>query len=67
MGFSRQEYWTGLSFPSPDNLPDPGIKPVSLTSPALADGFFTTNATWVSEIQAEDDKCQIGFSQGGEF
>ena len=39
MGFSRQEYWNGLAFPSPGNLPDPGIK---LTSPALADGFFTT-------------------------
>ena len=35
---SRQEYWSGLPFPSPGDLPDPGIKPVSLTSPALADG-----------------------------
>ena len=39
MGFSRQEYWSGLSFPSPGDLPDPEIEP---TSPALADGFFTT-------------------------
>ena len=39
MGFSRQEYWSGLPFPSPGDLPDPGIKPVS---PALAGGFFTT-------------------------
>ena len=30
MGFSRQEYWSGLSFPSPEDLPDPGIKPMSL-------------------------------------
>ena len=37
--FSRQEYWRGLPFPSPGDLPDPGIKP---TSPALAGGFFTT-------------------------
>ena len=42
MGFSRQEYWGGLPFPSPGDLPDLGIKPVSLVSPALAGGFFTT-------------------------
>ena len=39
MGFSRQEFWSGLPFPSPGDLPDPGIEPVS---PALAGGFFTT-------------------------
>ena len=39
MGFSRQEYWSGLPFPSPGDLPDPGIDPVS---PVLAGGFFTT-------------------------
>ena len=39
MGFSRQEYWSRLPFPSPGDLPDPGIKPAS---PALACGFFTT-------------------------
>ena len=39
MGFSRQEYWSGLPFPSLGNLPDPGIEPAS---PALAGGFFTT-------------------------
>ena len=33
-GFSTQEYWSGLPFPSPNNLPDPGIKPVSLVAPA---------------------------------
>ena len=42
MGFSRQEYWSGLPFPTPGDLPDPGIEPVSLLSPALAGGFFTT-------------------------
>ena len=40
MEFSRQEYWSGLPFPSPGDLPDPGITPTSLMSPALADGFF---------------------------
>ena len=46
MGFSRQQYWSGLPCPPPEDLPDPGIKPSSLTSPALAGGFFTTSATW---------------------
>ena len=46
MGFSRQEYWSGLSFLSPGDLPDPGIEPLSLMSPALAGRFFTTSATW---------------------
>ena len=42
MGFSRQEYWNGLPFLPPGNLPDPGIKPKSPKSPALVGGFFTT-------------------------
>ena len=45
MGFSRQEYWV-LLCPSPGDLPDLGIEPVSLVSPALAGGFFTTSTTW---------------------
>ena len=46
MGFSRQEHWSRVPFPSPGDLPDPGIKPGSLESPALAGGFFTTSASW---------------------
>ena len=46
MGFSRQGYWSGLSFLPPGDLADPGVKPTSLSSPALAHGFFTTGATW---------------------
>ena len=42
MGFSRQEYWRGLPFPSPGDLPNPRIEPTSLMSPALAGRFFTT-------------------------
>ena len=42
MGFCRQEYWSGLPFPSPGGLPYPGIEPASLASAALAGGFFTT-------------------------
>jgi len=41
MGFFRQEYWSGLPLPFPGDLPDPGIKPVFLTSPALAGRFLT--------------------------
>ena len=46
MGSSRQVYWSGLPFPPLKNLPNPGIKPTSLVSPALAGGFFTTSASW---------------------
>ena len=46
MGLSKQEYWNGLPYPPPGDLPNPGIKLVSLMSPALTDGFFTTSATW---------------------
>ena len=48
-GFPRQEHWSGLPFPSPGALPDPGIEPAS---PALAGGFFTTEPPgnpWVAE------------------
>ena len=45
MGFSRQDYWSGLPCPLPGDLPDPGIEPTSLMSPALAGRFFTTSAT----------------------
>ena len=47
MGFPRQEYWTGLPFPSPGDLPDPGIKP---TSPTLAGGFFTMEPPGKSKV-----------------
>ena len=46
MEFSRQENWTGLSCPPPGDLPNPGIEPTSLTSPALAGRIFTNNNTW---------------------
>ena len=47
MGFSRQEHWSGLPCP---HLPDPGIKPTSLMSPASAGRFFTTSATWEAHV-----------------
>ena len=42
MGFFRQGYWSGLPFPPPGGLPDPGTEPLALMPPALAGGFFTT-------------------------
>ena len=49
-GFSRQEYCSGLPCPPPRDLPNLGIKPTSLKSPALAGGFFTTSATWEAPV-----------------
>jgi len=46
LGFSRQEYCSGLSCPPPGDLSDPGIESMSLKSPALAGRFFTTSTTW---------------------
>ena len=46
MGSSRQEHWSGLPCLSPGGLADPGVKPMSLVSPALAGRFFTASATW---------------------
>ena len=46
MGFPRQEYWSGIPFPPPGDLPDPGMEPRSHASPALAGGFFTARAIW---------------------
>ena len=46
LGFFRQESWSGLPFSVPKDLSNPGIKPMSLTSPALAGGFFTISTTW---------------------
>ena len=53
MGFSRQEYWSGLPWPPPGELPDPGMESASLQSPALSGGFFTTHATWKALFQVE--------------
>ena len=60
MGLSRQEYWNGFPCPSPGDLPDPGAKPLSLMSPALAGGFFATSATWVAPYLAGSASGLIG-------
>ena len=46
MGFARQEYWSGLPFPSPGDRSHPEIEPESIMSPVLAGGFFTTSTIW---------------------
>ena len=56
MGFSRDEYWSGLPCPPPGDLPNPGIEPESLMFPALAGRFFTTSATWEAQISKENEK-----------
>ena len=48
-GFSRQEYWSGLPFPSPGDLLNQGIELTYLMSRTLVDGFFTTSATWEAQ------------------
>ena len=65
--FSRQEYWNGLLFPTPGDLPDPGIKTVSFAvSPALAGRFFTTELPGKpyfineeAEVQGNYSNCRI--------
>ena len=54
MGSSRQQYWSELPCPPPGDLPNPGITLVSLKSPALAGGFFTTSAAWEALIDAQE-------------
>ena len=58
MGFSMQEYWSGLPFPTPGDLADPGIELVFLLSPASSDRFFTTSATWEAEREYQFSSVQ---------
>ena len=72
MEFSRQEYWSGLLFPTPGDFTDPGIEPASLTSPALTGRFFTTSTTWEIPLvrsaiikKSTNNKCWIGCGEKG--
>ena len=56
MEFSRQEYCSGLPFPPPGDVLDPGIKSASLLSPALADEFFTAGASWEAPFVSPNKK-----------
>ena len=53
MGSSRQKHWSGLLCSPLEDLPDPGIEPMSLMSLALAGGFFTTGATWEVHVDIQ--------------
>ena len=66
MGFSRQEYWSRLPCPPPGDLPDPGIEPVSLMSPVLAGGFFTTSANWEAHMLGSHD-CYVSWIFSSSF
>ena len=56
--FPGENTGVGYHFPTPGDLPDPEIKPMSLMSPALAGGFFTTSATWEAGERDKDNKPQ---------
>ena len=62
MGFTRQEYWSGLPCLLPGELPFPGIKPTSLMSPALEGRSFTTSITWEAQLMLSWPKSLCGFS-----
>ena len=59
IGVSRQEYWSGLPFPTPGDLPNPGIEPASLVSPALAGRFFTTATTGKPQSIIRENAIQV--------
>ena len=59
VGFSRQKHWSGLPCPPPVDLPDPGIEPTSLMSPALAGRFFTTSTTWEAQLVLKAQTCKV--------
>ena len=72
MGFSSQEYWSGLPRPPPGDLPNPGIEPMSFTFPALAGGFFTTSATCstrpsMQRVSESRNCCQYYFLKSEAF
>ena len=62
MGFYRQEDWNGLPFPSPGDLPNPGIEPESLASPTLAGRLFTTSTTIYSDGFTKYPCCFLTYS-----
>ena len=62
MVFARQEYWSGLSYPPSEDRPNPGIKPLSPASPALASRYFPTappGKPILNHIIAHNQKCWV--------
>ena len=64
MGFSRQKYWSELLFPSPGDLPDPGME---LGSPALTGGFFTSESPWKPSVIAGVNMKGRGSREGAKL
>ena len=63
MGFPRQEYWSGVPFPPPGDLPDTEIKPASLISPALAGELFTTELPQSLPLESSKNHHNHNFIQ----
>ena len=63
MGSSRQEYWSGLPFPTPGDLPDPGTEPTSLKSLALTGGSFTTEPAGKPDVTKKETFDQSNILQ----
>ena len=61
MEFSRQEYWSGLPFPTQGIFPDPKVEATSLVSPPLAGRFFTTSASWKPSFSRPEDKLLLEY------
>ena len=62
IGFFRYEYWSGLPFPTPGDLPDPGTEPTSLMPPTLTGKFFTTRTSWEAiKKQSRPDGSRITY------
>ena len=64
-GFPREELLKRVVFPPPGDLPHPGINTLSLASPALAGGFFTTGATWEAFTERQVERHSFGEGVGG--
>ena len=62
MGLSKEEYWTGLPCPSPEDLPNAGTEPASRMSSALASRYVTTSATWEAHFVYTYTKTCISYS-----
>ena len=67
VGLSRQEYWSGLPFPPPEDLPDPGTEGASLLSPVLAGRFFTTELPGKADGGTSTEKAAIDIFNYKEF
>ena len=67
MGFSGQQYWSALLFPTPGDLPDPGIEPTSPVSLSLAGRFFTTGDSWEALLGPGRAAVLMGLVQSSDW